>query len=321
MIITCPHCQTKYQVTFETIGSAGRKVQCAHCHKAWNQDPTPPEDPSQGAADKLFDAMAEDAMDEAMAAEASAVAAAKGGMPPRPAPEKAMPGAIPGPDAAELKKRQLAFLRRQNAMSSSLPLARLRRAARVVGAVLLVGIFAGGYFGRVQIVERYPDLAGIYEAVGLGVNVVGLDFSNLETLKSLSGGNDVLTVSAQIVGRSKTPVPVPPVLVSLLDATGHAVYEWSVTPRVNDLMSGERATFDTRLSLPPSEAVRVRLSFSGRAPSGVDRGSAAAPPQSGMAESLALPAETVHAAPEAAAHEPAPAEPAHVPEAAPQEHH
>ena len=38
MIITCPHCQTKYQVTYEAIGSVGRKVQCAHCHKAWTQE-------------------------------------------------------------------------------------------------------------------------------------------------------------------------------------------------------------------------------------------------------------------------------------------
>jgi len=37
MIITCPHCQTKYQVAYEAIGSAGRKVQCAQCRQAWQQ--------------------------------------------------------------------------------------------------------------------------------------------------------------------------------------------------------------------------------------------------------------------------------------------
>lgn len=266
MIITCPHCQTKYQVTFEAIGSAGRKVQCAHCHRAWNQEPSsltdevapPPAADAEG--DRLFDAMAEDALDEAMAAEESAAAV----QPAAASPVRPVPGA----DAVEMQKRQVAFKRRQNAMNSSLPMARVRRAARVVGAVVLAGILAGAYFGRMPIVERYPDLAGLYEALGLGVNVVGLDFSNLETLKALSGGNDVLTVSAQIVGRSPTPVPVPPVVVSLLDDAGRAVYEWSVTPRVRDLMLGERATFDTRLSVPPSEAVRVRLSFAGRGASG-----------------------------------------------------
>ena len=221
MIITCPHCQTKYQVTYEAIGSVGRKVQCAHCHKAWTQEASHTPAPRTGLdaarmqADKVFDAMAEDALDEVMAAEESAVAAQNGalrGAAPRPPPEATQ--ALPGIDPAELKKRQMAFARRQNAMFSSLPLARLRRAARVAGAVILVGLAGGAWFGRVPIVERYPDLAGLYEAVGLGVNVVGLDFTNLETLKTLSGGNDVLSVSAQIVGRSKVPVPVPPVVIA-----------------------------------------------------------------------------------------------------------
>jgi predicted Zn finger-like uncharacterized protein len=325
MIITCPHCQTKYQVTYEAIGAVGRKVQCAHCHQAWNQEPSAQTEakprakgPVEAQADKLFDAMAEDALDDAMAAEESVVAAQKG----TPRPGKAAAEPPSRVDAAELQKRQAAFARRQNAMFSTLPMARLRRAARLVGAVMLAGLIGGAWFGRVEIVERYPDMAGLYEAVGLGVNVVGLDFSDLETLKTLSGGNDVLSVSAQIVGRSRTPVPVPPVVISLLDAQGNAVYEWSVTPRVNDLMAGERATFDTRLSLPPSEAVRVRLSFAGKgaghggrqtdAPMATEAAPAAADADGPQAET--------HTAPAPDSHTPA-AEPAHAPEAAATEHH
>ncbi|MBJ3786252.1 zinc-ribbon domain-containing protein [Devosia sediminis] len=318
MIITCPHCQTKYQVTYEAIGSAGRKVQCAHCHQAWNQDPVPqPVVRSADAVrnDALFEAMAEDALDDAMAAEASAVAAEA----PRVAKPAAAPSrALPGTDAAELQKRQQAFNRRQNAMISSLPLARLRRAARLAGIVLLAGLVGGAWFGRVAIVERYPDMAGVYEAVGLGVNVVGLDFSNLETLKALSAGNEVLTVSAQIVGLEPRPVEVPPVVISLLDAGGSAVYEWSVAPRVSNLMAGERATFDTRLSLPPSEAVRVRLSFAGRGATSTTATTETAPADAAV--HVSPPAEPSHAAPSAGHADPA-AEPDHAPEPAATEHH
>ena len=220
-------------------------------------------------SDKLFAVMAEDALDEAMASEEQAAMAEKAlsapampqDLPPGPVPEAST--SKPAPNAAELKKRQADFTKRQSVMISRLPLARLRRASRIVGVLVLAGIIGGGYLGRAYIVERYPDLAGVYEAVGLGVNVVGLDFSNLESVKTLSGGKDVLMVSAQIVGLQSKPVRVPPVVVSLLGEDGHAVYEWSVTPRVGDLMAGERATFDTRLSLPPGEAARVRLRFSG----------------------------------------------------------
>ena len=298
MIITCPHCQTKYQVTFEAIGSAGRKVQCAHCHQAWNQgaQADSPETPVAAEADRLFDAMAEDALDEAMSAEESAVAATRGAASSPP-----LNGLAEGIDPAELKKRQQEFSRRQNAMISRLPLARLRRGARIAGALLLAGIVGGAYFWRVPIVERYPDLAGLYESIGLGVNVVGLDFADLATLKTLSGGNDVLTVSAQIVGQSKSPVAVPPVVVSLLDETGQAVYEWSVSPRVRDLMAGERATFDTMLSLPPSEAVRVRLSFAGQTGHPGGRGNAPSQTEQDQVTlapaTPAAPAAETHAAP------------------------
>lgn len=316
MIITCPHCQTKYQVTYEAIGSAGRKVQCAHCHQAWKQGAMPDEPkarPDQDA-DAVFDAMAEDALDEAMSAEESAVARKRATANPPHAS-----GLPQGIDAAELKKRQQDFSRRQNAMTSRLPLARLRRGARVAGVVLLAGIIGGAYFLRVPIVERYPDLAGLYEAVGLGVNVVGLDFAGLETLKTLSGGNDVLTVSAQIVGQSQIPVAVPPVVVSLLDETGRAVYEWSVSPQVRDLMAGERATFDTRLTLPPSEAVRVRLSFASQGATHGRGTPAEKPAQIPPSNPAAADPAPSHAAPAAAHGEAATA--AHAPAAADSGHH
>ncbi len=258
MIITCPHCQTKYQVTYEAIGSAGRKVQCAHCHRAWDQGPNLADLAAKAEPNIALADIDEDALDEAVSSEERIVAA-----------ERVMAAVAPGserkpiPNAAELEKRQAAFSKRRSAMISRLPLARLRRASRIVGVLILAGLVSGAYFGRVTLVERYPDLAGLYEAVGLGVNVVGLEFSDLGSIKTLSGGNDVLMVSAQIVGVSNAPVPVPSVLVSLLGEDGRAVYEWSVTPRVRDLMAGERATFDTRLSLPPGDATRVRLRFAG----------------------------------------------------------
>jgi predicted Zn finger-like uncharacterized protein len=260
MIITCPHCQTKYQVTYEAIGSAGRKVQCAHCQQAWQQEPLKPEavKPEHKAA---FEAIAEDSLDEDMAAEEKAVVAeTERRLAEEEARHKNAAGKI---DPAVIRKRQRAFSRRQHAVSASQPLARLQRSARIVAALALCAVLAVGYFARVQVVQRYPAMAGVYEAVGLGVNVVGLDFSNVTTLRTLRDGKEVLIVSAQIVGLMPEPTVVPAVVVTLIGANGEGVYEWSVTPSVRDLMAGERATFDTQLTLPPGDASRVRLSFAG----------------------------------------------------------
>jgi predicted Zn finger-like uncharacterized protein len=266
MIITCPHCETKYQVTYEAIGSAGRKVQCAHCQQAWQQRPLDPEpEPPTSEQKEAFEAIAEDGLDEAMADEERKVAAE---IAKRLAQEQAADGVQRKADAgkteaAMLRKRQKDFTRRQSAMVADLPLARLRRSMRIASVLLVGGLAATGYFARVQVVERYPQMAGVYEAIGLGVNVVGLDFSDVTTLRTLRDGKEVLVVSAQIVGIKREPVVVPSVVVTLLNAEGEGIYEWSVTPSVRDLMAGERSTFDTQLTMPPGEATRVRLSFAG----------------------------------------------------------
>jgi predicted Zn finger-like uncharacterized protein len=262
MIITCPHCQTKYQVTYEAIGSAGRKVQCAYCQQDWQQSPAQPEAPNE-PADAMFEAMAEDGLDEALLAEEKAVAAE---LAQRLAAEREQDVAPAAKSAGEvdpalIRKRQKAFLRRQSDLIAHLPLARLQRTARVAGVVILCGLMALFYFGRVQLVERIPSLAGVYAPLGLGVNVVGLDFSNITAQRALRDGKEVLIVSAQLFGLMPQPVPVPPVVVTLLDPAGAAIYEWSVTPSVRDLMAGERSSFDTQLTLPPGEAASMRLSF------------------------------------------------------------
>ncbi|MHA6688968.1 DUF3426 domain-containing protein [Devosia sp. A449] len=263
MIITCPHCQTKYQVTYEAIGSAGRKVQCAQCRQAWKQRPVAPETPPTPEQQAAFDSITEDALDEVMMAEERSATTDGAARQALEQANAATQQQSTSADAALMRKRQKAFSQRQNAMAAELPLARLRRSVRVLAVLLLGAILIVGYFGRTQVVERFPELAGVYEAIGLGVNVVGLEFSNVSTLRTLRDGKDVLIVSAQIVGLMPEPVMVPAVVVTLIDAQGRGVYEWSVTPSVRDLMAGERSTFDTQLTLPPGDAARVRLSFAG----------------------------------------------------------
>ena len=294
MIITCPHCQTKYQVTYEAIGSVGRKVQCAHCQRAWQQRPLDKDDATPEQK-KAFEAMAEDGLDDALSAEERAVAAEVANRLEQEKQAKV--------SAAVIRSRQKAFTRRRTAMEAELPLARLRRTLRVTGFVLLAAVIATAYFGRVPVVERFPAMAGIYEAVGMGVNVVGLDFSNVSSLRTLRDGKEVLVVSAQIVGLEPEPVSVPSVVVTLIDAHGQGIYEWSVTPSVRDLMAGERSTFDTQLTLPPGEAERVRLSFAGgqSTPIVSAEARAAETPAAG-AEEPHEPAATEHAAPAAPEH-------------------
>ncbi len=280
VVIACPQCGTRYQVAPETLGRRGRKVTCAHCGGTWRATAGEP-NPS---GDQLFGAEEEAELDAAFAAAEKAASA-------RPATEarddrEANPAeGAPLPSITEIKaamvprrrpaapsnknerQRQKDFVKRQAAQGRNSPLARFRRGLRLFGVATLIGLIACGVTFRTEIVRQFPDLAGAYEALGLGVNVVGLEFRDVTTLLALKGGANVLRVDARIYSVAARRVPVPPVVVTLLDSQGSRLYEWSVAPAVPELRPGEIADFTTQLSSPPSGAARVRLTFSdGRTP-------------------------------------------------------
>ena len=278
-VITCPHCGTRYQVPTDTLGPSGREVQCAHCTRSWQAmaggaaaQPAPVRDP-----DQLFDEVAERDLDAAFAAEEGAAAAVASQAEPGAAEApmrsieeikaaiapKAKPPEEARVDPTLKKKRDNAFARRQLSLAARLPLARIRRVARLVTLGALLVLIGAGVAFRTEIVRSLPDLAGAYAALGLEVNVVGLEFRDVHTLLALRSGANVIKVDARIYSVAPRTVVVPPVVVALLDAEGGTLYEWSATPDARDLEPGEVVDFSTQLSSPPKGATRVRLTFSG----------------------------------------------------------
>lgn len=268
MIITCPHCSTRYQVAYEAIGAAGRKVQCAACNRDWQERPRAPE--PQDTHDALFESLSEDGLDEALMAEERAVsvriesrlaverAKSEAGVAPTPPP--------PAPDdPTTARRRQRAFSKRRRLLNRDLPMARMRRIARWSVLLTLTALIGGLYFGRAPIVRQFPELAGLYAALGTKVNILGLDFAGLEAQRVVRERREMLNVSAKVAGLEARPVVVPPVLVALTDAEGATVYQWSVTPSVRTLIAGEDVRIETQLPAPPVEAVGIRLSFAGAA--------------------------------------------------------
>lgn len=318
VVIVCPHCATRYQVPSDTIGAEGRQVACAHCGKAWTAhaldvSPPPPKPklvqaPAPAASpvepdddDMLFDSTAEAELDAVFAAEQKAVAEAKSAselataalstiLAPPSEPvrsiEEIKAAIAPKPSAApprvnnpeKTRQQQKAFSLRQDSLIRQLPLARVRRTMRMVGLICLVLLIGCGFTFRTQIVRAFPDLAGAYAALGLGVNIVGLEFRDVKTLVSLRKGAEVMQVDARIYSVAAGTVPVPPVLVTLLNAENLPLYEWSVTPDVRELTPGEIIDLTTQVTSPPPGATRIRLTFTnGRAPADLPTATAAEP--------------------------------------------
>jgi predicted Zn finger-like uncharacterized protein len=272
VVIACPNCGTRYQVPYGTIGAAGREVQCAQCSKSWHAMADAPPPPAIDD-DVLFSPADEHALDAAFEAEAREAAPPPPPAVPEGEPERTLAdiraalapkprkGDINAIDPALLSKTRRAFDQRQARISRRLPMARVRRTARLGAFVLLVSILLLGFSLRTDLVRWFPALAGLYASIGLPVNVVGLTFEDSKTLTSFREGKPVMLITSRIRSVASQTVPVPPVLVSLLDGAGATVYEWTVTPKATDMAPGEVMEFSTEVSAPPQGATTVRLSF------------------------------------------------------------
>ena len=203
VVIECPHCGTRYQLPEGTVSAQGRKVACAHCGETWTARPLAlPAPTAAEAEDVLFDEEAEADLDAAFA-EAEAIATAAD--PQRADRERTLAeirGAVTPPidgqavsPAADkgFRKLQRDFRRRQAVLNRRLPFAKLRRGVRLAAVAALLLLIATGIVFRAEIVRQVPDLAGMYEALGLGVNVVGLEFREVTTLVTVRGDSRVFT--------------------------------------------------------------------------------------------------------------------------------
>lgn len=271
-VITCPNCQARYGVDPDTLGAGGRQVKCASCHQSWKakievpvaamdigvsqSDQNLNSDQDEAALDAQFEATASEAESEADDAPFIEENSENHG------PEEF----VEEPQEAQAKARTRAeqeedLVRRRDLLARTMPKARLSKLLRVLGIALLVIVSFSGLFLRENIVRTFPDLAGLYQGIGLGVNVVGLEFSNAKTLRVLRQGDEVMDISANIASVSSHQVSVPRIIVTLLDENGASVFEWSVTSRAAIMLPGEWIEFETQLISPPKEATSVRLAF------------------------------------------------------------
>lgn len=280
LIIECPHCATRYQLAPEALGPRGRNVQCANCGEAWRANPPPPvvSRPLIKTIEALVDEATERLLDDALATEErsqpadSSPAARRWAEEARDA-ERSLadiraalgPRARPVPSAtpvtAQQRSQSKALSVRIAELNRHLPSARLRRSVRTGAVVLLLGLLTTLALARVQIVTHAPQMAGLYAALGLPVNIIGLEFRDVTTVLSRQDGAQLLRITARIVSVAGRPVPVPAVIVSLLGADRAVLYRWSVAPSARDLGAGEYVNFTSQITTPPPGVTGVRLTF------------------------------------------------------------
>jgi predicted Zn finger-like uncharacterized protein len=133
-------------------------------------------------------------------------------------------------------------------------------------AALIILIFAlggGGVKYRQTIASLWPQSATLYAALGMPVNLRGIEIAGVSYRDQLENGEPVLAVSGRLFNVSGHELPVPRILVSLSDGDKRELYHWTFDANVATLAPGAGSDFMTRLASPPREARHVEVRFAG----------------------------------------------------------
>jgi hypothetical protein len=117
---------------------------------------------------------------------------------------------------------------------------------------------------RAEVVRLLPQTAPLFRTIGLDVNLRGLAFRDVRTVRDTVEGKPVLVVEGEIEGVARRAADIPPLRFTVRDGSGTAIYAWNTTLEQTSLAAGGTTRFRARLAEPPVEARHVEVRFQNR---------------------------------------------------------
>lgn len=290
MKIACPNCSTKYSLKEKALGASGRKMKCVKCEHVWlalpTQDiaPPPAKLPQSSDAEETFasaqapntdnvsESWDEEQWDQDLVSELDKDA--KEASTTQKQTNQPISHYETASEAKE--KRSLRYiLARCIAMAKAglssvwnallwLKSLNLKEQIAVATGLLMPLVLVGGvYVSREGMVKQFPDLASLYESLGVGVNLQGLAFEDVRTIRRPENGIAVLVVEGAIRNITSETKQIPK-LHFILSGRNREVYSWQDETIVEQIPSGERVEFRTVLASPPDVADRLHVRFFNR---------------------------------------------------------
>jgi predicted Zn finger-like uncharacterized protein len=262
MQIACPSCHTAFLVDPEELGSDGRTVRCARCRTSWfarAEDIIQYREEAEAEIDSAA-TLAETAqlpVIQAIPWNDTVMVEADSSSPIAPEGMKAASATVVSPiPGLAIQPRPAAKIRRGSSANAT------PKQRRIFIAVSLASIaFIAAIGLRTTIVRAAPELAGLYAAIGLPVNLRGLEFSEIKTTHEIQDGIPVLVIEGEVMNVTRQPVEVPRLRLAVLGPDARELYAWTALLPRSVLPEGERLSFRSRLASPPSEGKQVLVRF------------------------------------------------------------
>lgn len=260
MRLVCPSCAAGFEVNPSALEPNGRTVRCAACKTTWFAQA-----PSLVLAEAVPEpaapmpwVSAEDRADHdvlaAVAKKNPAVISEDAGL-----EQIAHSPSISPVEAEALRPKRKTVI-------SAMPAARTRARRMPLSsvAILLAAVLMFGLVSRQSVVRIAPELASLYAAIGLPVNLRGLEFQNIRTKQEIQDGVTVLAIEGEVENIAQGAVELPRVRLAVLGDNGVELYSWTALLPRSILYPHERVPFKSRLASPPAASKEIMVRFLSR---------------------------------------------------------
>ena len=249
MILTCPQCQSQYNLDPGKLGANGKTVRCISCSHTWLQSAEPQQ---------------------------------------QPVPDSPPPVSIQEVLAATLNKDEAVFdailsgVGAQEEVKAKEAAAAVRVAGHELSPPVIthnpLGVGAGAFGGltfflcvfstlllvfiaQKPVVRHWPQMALFYQTIGFHLQAPGegLRISEMVAEQRIGNQGMVLAVSGKMTNMSEDEITYPPLQVALKNKQGALIKEWKLESRATRLGSGETVPVMLQLPDAPWQGTAVEM--------------------------------------------------------------
>ena len=135
--------------------------------------------------------------------------------------------------------------------------------AWIILLVVVVGIAAGGWFGRNQIVAQFPQFEPVYTVLGIPVVPPGpnLELRLAEPQSTTRDGDRIVVLRGSVTNISNRKQRIPKLRARLTGQDGAVLLEWVFEAPKAELDAGAAVDFATEAVNPPEESQSLTINF------------------------------------------------------------